>query len=240
MSKDRYKLASWIYDAVTLAYSGGAIWQTRKRCFDALECSGLGSLSRAEPNAARVLVPGPGTGESAVLAARRGAEVVAVDRSAAMLARAARRSRRAGAPVHFVHGTLGSISPGARFDLVVAEHFLNVFRTDAMPRVRERLIAHVAPGGFLAIADFAPIDHRRALPLQCFQRIHHVIPLAGCAMLTRNAMHPIYDHGADLRDHESLVPVRTFDARSFRIGPRWFRTWIFQRVSAPRTSAGPA
>ena len=232
MHTDRYKLASRLYDLATLAYSGGAIWRTRQRCFDELESRESQREGPARQRGPRVLLPGPGTGRSAVLAAELGARVVAVERSAAMLSRANRRAQRRESPVEFVHGTLDSLAEDARFDLVVAEHFLNVFSPDAMASVRDRLIAHVVLGGHFAIADFAPLDRERAAPVRALQRIHHVIPLAGCAMLTRNAMHPIYDHGADLCDHGALTLVRTYDAKSYRIGPRWFRTWIFRRAAS--------
>lgn len=234
MGTDRYQLASRVYDFAALTYSGGAIWRTREAC---LRAAGLGAHDRrreSRTTAARVLIPGPGTGRLAVLAAAQGAEVVGVERSAAMLARAARRARRARVPVRWIRGGLDALSANARFDLVVAEHFLNVFPPGAMTAVRARLIDHVAPGGHFAVADFAPIDRERSAPLRRLQEIHHVLPLAGCAMLTRNAMHPVYDHGEDLRDHGDLTLVRTFDARSFRVGPRWFRTWIFRRASTLR------
>lgn len=213
---DRYSLASRIYDACTLLWSGGAIWRTRAA---AVDLSTPGS---------RVLLPGPGTGRSAVRAAARGAIVVAPDVSPAMVARARRRVGRSGAVVALVHGSLDAIACGPLFDLVVCEHFLNVFGAPEMARVREGLIERVRPGGTLAIADFAPIRRRGAAAL--LQRAYHWIPLGGCALLTGNARHPIHDHGADLANDGRLELVRTYDARVLGVGPRWFRTWFFRRT----------
>lgn len=222
MPSDRYFFASSIYDAATALWSGGAIWKTRSWSLD---------IPRTHPEQARsVFIPGPGTGRLAVVAALEGHRVVAVDRSAAMLRRAQRRANRAGAQVRFVLGELDSMAPGTQFDLVVCEHFLNVFEPEAMRAVRSRLIDHVRVGGFLAIADFTPIRCETSRPIRALQRVHHVLPLFGCAMLTKNAMHPIYDHGTELAERSDLRPIGSRDARSFRVGPAWFRTWIFERV----------
>lgn len=214
--QDRYRIASRIYDACTLAWSGGAIWRTRAAAADA---AGAGDV---------VLLPGPGTGRSAVRAADRGAFVVAPELSPAMAARAARRVRRGGASVGLVRGSLDAIDEEARFDVVVCEHFLNVFDEREMPRVRDRLIERVRPGGTLAIADFAPARGRSAAA--ALQRAYHWIPLGGCALLTGNARHPIYDHGAALAEDGRVELLRTYDARVLGLGPRWFRTWFFRRT----------
>jgi len=214
--QDRYRIASHVYDASTLLWSGGAIWRTRAAAVDA-----------ARPGDT-VLLPGPGTGRSAARAAKRGAFVVAPDLSPAMLARAARRVRRAGAAVGLVRGSLDSIDDAARFDVVVCEHFLNVFDEREMPRVRSRLVDLVRPGGTLTIADFAPAPERGAAA--ALQRAYHWLPLGGCALLTGNARHPIHDHGAGLAKDRRVDLVRTYDARVLGLGPRWFRTWFFRRT----------
>lgn len=216
--RDLYRFAAPIYDLATAGWSGGAIWETRARCLEGIR------------SGQRVLIPGPGTGRSAVLAAARGADVLAVDRSPAMLRRARRRIRRAGARVELHEGDWAERTRGATFELVLAEHFLNVFRPADMPAVREALLERVAPGGRLAIADFRPVDPAAPRALRGLQRLHHVLPLGGCALLTRNAMHPIYDHGADLAHRADLRLVHECDARSFRVGPAWFRAWIFEKI----------
>lgn len=213
--EDLYRRAASVYDLATALWSGGAIWQTREWCLEGLR---PGST---------VLIPGPGTGRSAVLAAERGARVLAVERSPAMAARARRRIERSGADVELVLGDWEEVAADRTFDLVLAEHFLNVFDEARMPWVREALIRRVAPGGRLAIADFRPVVRGPLAPLQ---RLHHVIPLGGCALLTRNAMHPIHDHGVHLAGRPDLRMTLERDACSFRMGPAWFRTWIFEKI----------
>ncbi|MEM9382032.1 MAG: methyltransferase domain-containing protein [Planctomycetota bacterium] len=228
---DRYRLAAPIYDLATALWSGGAIWRTRAR-----------ALTLVAPGA-RVLVPGAWTGRTAVEAARRGARVVVAERSEAMAGRARRRiaatpgvgSRPAGegGGIDLVVADVRDLEPDLAFDAVLAEHFLNVFEPDEMRSMREHLVARTRPGGMFAVADFAPVDPGAPLPLRAAQRLHHVLPLGGCALLTGNAMHPIYDHGAELAQRSDLRLESALDARSFGVGPRWFRSWIFRRIDAP-------
>ena len=215
---DRYALASWIYDAATAGWSGGAIWATRAEVLK--DC----------PPGSELLVPGPGTGRLAVEAARRGVRVTAVERSPRMLARARRRARRAGVELDLRAGDATALPLEARYDAVALEHFLNVFPRPEMERVREGMIARVRPGGVLAIADFAPVDPAASPLARAAQRLHHVTPLGGCALLTGNAMHPIFDHGLELADRDDLRLERVHDARSHGVGPRWFRCWVFRRA----------
>lgn len=227
-------MAAPIYDLATLGWSGGAIWKTRAH-----------ALKHVRPGHA-VLVPGAGTGRLALEAAKLGAHTTALDHSPAMFARAERRVERylkqrpGGAsdsandfPLELRQQSLEDLALPAGFngfDVVVAEHFLNVFDRDAMPAVRERLLALTRPGGVLAIADFRPLHPGGSRVGRAVQSFHHVVPLGGCALLTRNAMHPIYDHGADLAGRDDVRLEASTDERSFWIGPRWFRAWVFRKL----------
>ena len=219
---DRYRLAAWIYDSAAAVWSGGAIWRTRAR-----------SLDLAAPGST-LFLPGPGTGRLAVEAARRGVQVTAVDRSPRMLARCQRRATRAGVQVDFRLGDAREVPLGGPHDTVVLEHFLNVFPRREMERVRDQMIELVRPGGILAVADFAPLDPRASGLARLAQRLHHVTPLGGCALLTGNAMHPIYDHGLELEGRPDLRLEAVHDERSFGLGPAWFRCWVFRRLEGPR------
>lgn len=220
--RDPYALASWIYDAATAGWSGGAIWRTRAR-----------ALAHCTPDST-LLIPGPGTGRLAVAAAGRGARVTAVERSPRMLWRCRRRARRHGVTLQLSLGDARDLSTEARFDAVVLEHFLNIFPRPEMERVREEMIMRVRPGGVLTVADFAPLDPGGSRLARLAQRLHHVTPLGGCALLTGNAMHPIYDHGLELEERGDLSLMEVHDERSFGIGPSWFRCWTFRRLEAER------
>jgi SAM-dependent methyltransferase len=104
----------------------------------------------------RILELGAGTGRVTVPLARDGRQVIAVDRSEAMLARLRDRITRLPAPVAAritpMAGDLRSFSVGGRFPLVIAafnvlEHLYT--RTD-MAACLQRVAAHLAPGGALA------------------------------------------------------------------------------------------
>lgn len=214
---DRYRFAAPIYDLATAGWSGGAIWETRARALD-LAAPGV-----------RMLVPGAGTARLAVEAACRGAAVVVAERSPAMASRARRRIARAGVSVDLHELDVRDLAVAYPFDVIVAEHFLNVFPPDEMSAMRDHLIGRLRPGGTLVIADFAPIDAGASGLARAAQRLHHVLPLGGCALLTGNAMHPIYDHGRDLAGRADVTVESALDAPSFGVGPRWFRTWTVRK-----------
>src|SRR5207249_12319528 len=100
---------------------------------------------------------GCGTGRIAVPIAQEGHHVVGLDRSAAMLERAARRARRANVEVRWVEGYMRAFSFDEAFALVFVafNSFLMVDPNDrwaCLARVREDL----APPGRVAIAVLRP------------------------------------------------------------------------------------
>jgi SAM-dependent methyltransferase len=213
--RDLYRIAAPIYDTCTTLWSGRAIWNSR-RC----------QISAMEPGS-RALYAGGGQGRAAIEAARAGVQVTLVDRSPAMLAIARERAERAHVALRFVQADLTDWAPQAPFDHVVANHFLNVFHPATMAIMRQRLIGFLVDSGCLHVADFRPL-HGHAIT-RGLQRLHHIIPLSGCAALTRNALHPIYDHGAELEDL-GWCPVQVTDHRIWALGPAWYRTWMFRRM----------
>lgn len=104
----------------------------------------------------RVLYVGVGRGEDAVLAARLGARVTAVDLSGAMLRRLARRLEREGLEAELIEGDVAEATLDDRYDAVVANYFLNLFEAERARAMLERLADRVRPGGRLLCADFAP------------------------------------------------------------------------------------
>ncbi|MFT4648629.1 MAG: SAM-dependent methyltransferase [Glaciecola sp.] len=213
--RDLYRIAAPIYDACTSFWSGRAIWNSR-RCQIAYMKTG-----------SRALYAGGGQGRAAIEAAQAGVQVTLVDRSPAMLRIAKERARKAGVTLQFVQADLAHWTPPTPFDHVVANHLFNVFHPASMAHMRQRLIGFLADSGCLHVADFRPL-HGHAIA-RGLQRLHHIIPLSGCAALTRNAMHPIYDHGAELKDL-GWCAVQSIDHRIWSLGPAWYRTWIFRRA----------
>lgn len=110
-----------------------------------------------------VLELGCGTGRIAAALAADGHVVVGLDRSEAMLSRAADRARAAGASVELVRGDLVELDLGRRFPLVIVP--FNTFlmvppddRRSCLARIR----GHLAPEGLLALDVFQPDPERIA------------------------------------------------------------------------------
>ena len=224
-SPDLYRFAAPIYDACTVLWSGRAI-RNSQRC----------QIGHMEPGS-RALYAGAGQGRAAIEAARAGIQVTYVDRSSAMLRIARKLAQRAQVTLRFVQADLSEWSPETPFDHVVANHFFNVFHPVPMAHMRHRLIGFLTESGSLHVADFRPLQgHALARGLQ---RLHHIIPLSGCAALTRNAMHPIYDHGAELRNL-NWSSMQINDHRIWALGPGWYRTWLFQRTAESEPLVSPS
>ena len=110
-----------------------------------------------------VLELGCGSGRIAVALARDGHSVVGLDRSKAMLARAAERAAGAGVQLELVQNDLCDFALGRRFTLAIVPFntFLMVAPADrraCLSRIRE----HLAPEGLVALDVFQPDPERIA------------------------------------------------------------------------------
>jgi 2-polyprenyl-3-methyl-5-hydroxy-6-metoxy-1,4-benzoquinol methylase len=100
---------------------------------------------------------GCGTGTLAIMAARAGARVVAIDRSRAMLELARRKAAEADVEVEFRRGDATFPPIGRRrFDVVTATFVLGELSADMAEIVTRRLAAAARPGGLVVIADETP------------------------------------------------------------------------------------
>lgn len=99
----------------------------------------------------RVLEPGCGTGGVTRLLLARGAEVVAVDGSAQMLARAARRAPGA----RFEQQQLETLDAAGEFDLVLYSFVLHELPRELRRRALRAAVRSLAPGGRIAVLDHA-------------------------------------------------------------------------------------
>jgi SAM-dependent methyltransferase len=114
------------------------------------ECDLLERVFReyADGSVKSVLDLGSGTGSHAFVLAERGYEVVGVDRSEEMLARARAKSDT----VEFVHADIASVDLGRTFDAVVILFAVLGYQTDddALTQTLRTAAAHLRPGGVLA------------------------------------------------------------------------------------------
>ncbi len=222
-AKTDYSRVAGIYEILARAYSGRGIQRSRTALFSVIRPGD------------RVLFVGVGTGSDAQDALERGATLTLLDRSAAMLNRcrsrlAASAPRRTPVNLQFAHENILEHRPGKKYDVIVANYFLNVFHPDLVPTVLTHLVALLAPGGRLLIADFAP--PRGNCIQQFFQRVYYAAPLITFWTATRNAWHGLYDYApmleqAGLRiSQRTAIPIATF-------GPLWFESICACRLDDP-------
>lgn len=123
-----------------------------ERCRDAL-------WNRLPP-VKNALLAGEGHGKflAALLRRHPEARVTCLDASAGMLEMARRRMRRESLPldrVEFVHADLLEWNiPGARYDLIATNFFLDCFAREQLPRAIARLKEGARPGAYWLISDF--------------------------------------------------------------------------------------
>ena len=137
-----------LLNGVLFAPSGGS-GRLRQQLVDAL------SLAPGD----RALELGCGTGQVTARLLTTGADVVAVDALPEMLAGARRRAPGA----TYVIGDAFDVEPGGRFDAVVLSFVLHNLDGPRRRQLLARCVPLLAPGGQVAILDWAvPAGRRRA------------------------------------------------------------------------------
>lgn len=194
--KDGYRLVGFQYEFTGNVYSLGRI----PRCKTAM-------LKHIKPGD-RVLIAGVGHGTEAVQASRLGAEVTAVDLSETMLRHFRRRIAREKPPgeIHVVHDDIFNVHDMGRYDMVIANFFLNVFSETRVREVANHLGAMVKPGGHLVVGEFV-------LPGQGWrgvvQRLNWYLAIMFYSSTTEAVFHPVWDYpglvrgaGCEIQDIE--------------------------------------
>lgn len=183
MRFDAYSYAplAFIYDGLASLYSFGRIAESKRV-----------QLEEIAPGA-RVLYAGVGCGEDALLAARFGAEVTAVDLAPAMLRRLEKKLAREGLGAELVEGDVAGLRVDEAYDVVVANYFLNLFEVERASEMLANLVRFVKKDGRLLFADFArPSGGLRSEALCAL----HYRPANWIAWAFGFcALHPILDYG---------------------------------------------
>lgn len=183
--KDGYKLMGFSYEATGLLYSFGRI----PRCKVAM----LDHVNKGD----RILIAGVGHGTEAIAAARKGADVTAVDISETMLKHMRKKIDRADLkhPISLKNNDILNITDETGFDMVFANFFLNVFSEEKMMTILTHLTSLVKPGGYMVIGDFAH-PKNGGLFYKTFQNLYWYIAATLYWLTADNAVHPIYDYPA--------------------------------------------
>lgn len=168
----------------------------------------------------KVLFAGSGPGEDALLAARRGAQITCIDVSKRMLSFCERKFSEEGLEGSFINENV--MTHTGKYDVVIANFFLNVFNRKTAQAVLTHLSGLLAPSGILLIADVSPLKgnllHRAVV---YFGYLCVTLP---AAVVGLTALHVPYEYsqffdyaGLELKWEESFRRIET--------GPNLFKTW---------------
>lgn len=210
---DNYRFAASFYDFLARLYSGNQIPACKTYQLDWIHAGDT------------ALYAGAGGADDAISAARKGAKVTIVELSENMLDRARAKIRKQGLEDNFelIHDDIFNHG-GHKYDVVVANFFLNVFDPDTMPTVLSHLAESVRSDGRLLIADFAPLKGN--FLMRGLQFFYYGLALMFFHVLTRNPLHKIYDYSV-LFSANGLTFERIQD---LGFGPKWYRVIIARKA----------
>ncbi len=211
-----------IYDVLAQCYSFGQISRSK-----------LSQVAHIKPGH-RVLYAGAGNAEDAIAAAVSGAQVTVVELSPNMLERAQRKALEAGVArvidwqcediMAYISARANTEKP--KFDVVVANYFLNVFDAETMPKVFDRLLEALANKGRVMVADFAPLSSGKVS--RAFQKLYFFAAVSAFRLIAGNAWHPLYDYAA-LMTSRYLNVEHEQGFRLLGLGPAWYRSTIARK-----------
>jgi 2-polyprenyl-3-methyl-5-hydroxy-6-metoxy-1,4-benzoquinol methylase len=106
------------------------------------------------PPGKRILDLGCGQGRDALVAARRGHRVVAVDRSVSGVGQVVQQAQAEGLTITGAVADIADYVPEHRFDVVVIDRVLHMLADDnTRCGVLAQMVRHIEPGGHLLVAD---------------------------------------------------------------------------------------
>lgn len=209
-----YQAVAGVYDAVASCWSRGRIDRAKRW------------QSEAISSGRDWLFAGVGTGLEALLAARGGARVTALDLAPAMLAATRRRLAAEGLDAELICGDLFEHECADGYDVVVANFVLNVMGPDTMRRALHRLAELTRPAGTLSIADFAPA--RGGWLVRAIALANWAPVLLGGRLLGLASPHPLHDYEPALSALDLATEQRCGFAL-WRGGPELYEVLIARR-----------
>jgi ubiquinone/menaquinone biosynthesis C-methylase UbiE len=195
--KDGYKWVGFQYEFTGNLYSLGRI----PRCKTAM-------LKHLKPGQ-KLLVAGAGHGTEAIAAAQMGVDVTAIDLSATMLKHLNSRLDKCSdinGSMTCINDDIFNMQDTEKFDMVIANFFLNVFPVKRVDEVANHLATLVKPGGYFVVGEFMFPEKGIAGFLQ---KLNWYLAILIYSATTEAVLHPVHDYaqlvrqsGCDVQDIE--------------------------------------
>lgn len=181
--KDGYWLVGFQYELTGTLYSLGRI----PRCKSAM----LKHLKKDD----KVLIAGVGHGTEAIEASKLGADVTAVDLSETMLKQFRKRIAKENPPkeINVIHDDIFNIKNIGKYDMVIANFFLNVFSKTRVVDVANHLGTLVKPDGYFVVGEFVlPRKGWRGI----IQKLNWYFAITFYSLTTEAVFHPVWNYPA--------------------------------------------
>ncbi|MHB8137459.1 MAG: class I SAM-dependent methyltransferase [Smithellaceae bacterium] len=183
-SNDKYRIVGPVYDFLSNLYSGRSIHHCK------IAMINKDNIKKGD----RILFAGVGHGLDAVHAAELGANVTVVDLSETMLNhfRQNLKQKNPKLKIRQVHSDIMELNEFQKYDMVVANFFLNVFDREMMAKVLEQLVRLGKPGAKIVVGDFSYPSGN--IVSRAFKVIYWYGAVLFFWLFARNAVHNIYNY----------------------------------------------
>ena len=181
---DKYRLVGPVYDLLSNLYSGRSI----HRCKVAM--INTDNIKKGD----RILFAGVGHGLDAVHAAEMGANVTVVDLSETMLSKFRQNLKQTNGKLKIrqIHSDIMEFKEFQKYDMVVANFFLNVFDRKMVTGVLEHLVGLGKPGAKIVVGDFSYPSGN--IVSRGFKTLYWYGAVLFFWLVARNAVHNIYNY----------------------------------------------
>lgn len=175
----------------------------------------------------KVLFAGSGPGEDALAAARKGAQITCIDVSERMLSICEQKFNLLAMEGRFINADV--MTHAGKYDVVIANFFLNVFNRKTARAVLAHLSGLLAPEGILMITDVSPLTGN--LFHRAFVYFGYLFVTLPAAVVGLTALHVPYEY-AHFFDEAGLELKWEESFRKLETGPSLFKTWAATRKEA--------
>lgn len=180
---DAYQKVGEIYEVLCVLFFGKAVYRCRAAMLDDIKPG------------AKMLFAGAGHGGDAIYAALSGADVTVIDLSATMLDKFRDNCKKYGAEgiIREIHGDVLEFKENNKFDVVVANFFLNIFDVEMMQKMLKKLVELAKPGAQIVIGDYV-YTSRGNLVSRFLKNMYWYMSSITFYIVARHPIHAIYNY----------------------------------------------